>query len=92
MHKSLTDEEIALKIVEIYFEEIVRSGTKRKINFDSLINSYFYVLEKINNKDEMLTSLKEQVEIEEENLLEQSKEEIIPSIEALKEKIPEKTE
>lgn len=90
MHNPLTDDEVAMRITGIYFEEIARRGTKRRADFDSVINTYFYVLEKLKEKDELLSSMKEKVMQEEERLLTQSKEEMIPRIEALKEKIPQK--
>jgi RNA polymerase sigma-54 factor len=86
----LSDEEVAFEILNIYFEEVARRGLKRQLDFDSIINAYFYVLEKVKKKDTMLSSVKESVVKEETRLLTQTKEEVIPSIDALKEKIPQK--
>lgn len=91
MHKKLSEEEIALRIVGIYFEQVARRGVKRQIDFDSMINAYFYVLQKLNNKDELLASMKSKVVLEEKKLLNQSKTDLFPTVESLKQKVPEKT-
>lgn len=46
----LSDEEIALRIVKLYFEEIARIGVKRNLTLDSILNAYFYTLHKLKNK------------------------------------------
>jgi len=41
-------EKIAAKITEIYIKEIIRSGQKRKLDLDAIINAYTYTFEKLN--------------------------------------------
>ncbi|MBI2598315.1 MAG: hypothetical protein HYW50_03905 [Candidatus Diapherotrites archaeon] len=89
MKHTLSDEEVALRIVEIYFEEVAKRRDKA-VDFDSMINTYFYVCEKMKKKEELLASMKNKVAVEEKKLLTMHKEEIIPAVEELKEKIPEK--
>ncbi len=90
MKKTISDEEIAIGIVGIYYEEILHRGAKRRLDFDAIINTYFYVLDKLGKKDEMLALMKTKVVIEEKKLLHQPQEEMMPSLEALKEKVPQK--
>jgi len=47
----MKDEEVALKIVKLYFEEIARLGFKRGLDLDQMINAYFYTLKKLKDKD-----------------------------------------
>ncbi len=49
----MNDEEIAMRIVRLYFEEIARLGFKRSLDLDQMINSYFYTLKKLKDKDAM---------------------------------------
>ena len=89
VHK-LTDQEVAFRVLNIYFEEVARRGIKRKLDFDSILNSYFYVLEKVKSTDSVLPEFKEKIVKEEERMLHQQKKDLVPAIERLKEKIPEK--
>lgn len=47
----MNDEEVAFRIVRLYFEEIARLGFKRQLDIDQIINAYFYALKKLGNKD-----------------------------------------
>jgi len=47
----MNDEEVAFRIVRLYFEEIARLGFKRQLDLDQMINSYFYTLKKVQTKD-----------------------------------------
>ncbi len=38
------DEDVALKMVRLYFQEIARLGFKRSLDLDEIINAYFYSL------------------------------------------------
>ena len=49
----MNDEEVAFKIVRLYFEEIARLGFKRQLDLDQILNSYFYTLKKVTDKEEM---------------------------------------
>jgi hypothetical protein len=48
----MNDEEVAFRIVRLYFEEIARLGFKRQLDLDQIINAYFYSLKRLGNKDE----------------------------------------
>jgi hypothetical protein len=47
----MNDEEVAFKVVRLYFEEIARLGFKRQLDLDQIINAYFYALKKLGNKE-----------------------------------------
>ena len=49
----MNDEEVAFKIVRLYFEEIARRGFKRQLDLDQILNSYFYTLKKVGDKEAM---------------------------------------
>jgi len=49
----MNDEEISMRIVRLYFEEIARLGFKRSLDLDQMINAYFYTLKKLKDKDAM---------------------------------------
>lgn len=83
--KKISNEEIAFRIVSIYFEEIARLGFKRSLDLDSIINAYFFTLEKIKNKDAKISEMMQKVLEEEKKLLLQQKNEIIPMPEKQKE-------
>ncbi|MDO8634088.1 MAG: hypothetical protein Q7K34_02225 [archaeon] len=80
MKKNISDEEVAFKIVNIYFEEIARLGFKRSLDLDAIINAYFYTLQRIKNKDKLLVEMRKKVMEEEARLKTQSREEMIPSM------------
>ncbi|MBI4044833.1 MAG: hypothetical protein HY392_03935 [Candidatus Diapherotrites archaeon] len=80
MKKNISDEEVAFKIVNIYFEEIARLGFKRSLDLDAIINAYFYTLQRIKNKDKLLVEMGKKVMEEEARLKTQSREEMIPSM------------
>lgn len=78
MKKSMPDEEVAFKIVSIYFEEIARLGFKRSLDLDSIINAYFYTLEKVKGKEQMLADMLSKVLEEEKKIPTQQRDDIIP--------------
>src|SRR3989344_757654 len=80
MKKNISDEEVAFRIVNIYFEEIARLGFKRSLDLDAIINAYFYTLQRIKNKDKLLVEMGKKVMEEEARLKTQSREEMIPSM------------
>lgn len=80
MKKTVSDEEVAFKIVNIYFEEIARLGFKRSLDLDAIINAYFYTLQRVKDKDKLLSEMGKKVMEEESRLKTQSKEEMIPSM------------
>ncbi|MCX8190047.1 MAG: hypothetical protein N3F05_02345 [Candidatus Diapherotrites archaeon] len=65
----LSDEEIALRIIKLYFEEIARIGIKRNFTLDSILNAYFYTLHKLKNKKSEIARVCKMVQ---EELTEQS--------------------
>ncbi len=83
---NLPDEEVAYRLVKLYFEEIARMGFKRKLDLDAIINAYFYALSRLKRKDIELSAIMHAVLKEEKNLANEPKEEMFPSKEALKEK------
>ncbi len=55
------DEELALKMIDVYFSEVARHGLKRKLTLDEVVNSYFYTLTRIQRKDVELSATKEMI-------------------------------
>ncbi|MBT4870757.1 MAG: hypothetical protein HON47_04235 [Candidatus Diapherotrites archaeon] len=49
----MNDEEVAFRVVRLYFEEIARLGFKRQLDLDQMINAYFYTLKKVKDKETM---------------------------------------
>ena len=64
----MNDEEVAFKIVRLYFEDIARLGFKRQLDLDQMINAYFYTLKKLKNKDKVMKEVTEKV-IREEKII-----------------------
>jgi len=65
----LPDEEVACRLVKLYVEEAMRLGDKRKMDLDTIINAYFYSLQRLKRKEEELSALEELVDKEEKELL-----------------------
>ncbi|AJF60730.1 MAG: hypothetical protein QT03_C0001G1250 [archaeon GW2011_AR10] len=84
---SLSDEEVAFEIVKLYFEEIARLGFKRSLDLDAIINAYFYTNERLKNKSKDLEEIRKKVLEEERKLATETKEELFPSLEELKQKL-----
>lgn len=47
---ALSDEELAVRLVSLYFEEIARMGFKRQLELDDVINAYYHALTKLKGK------------------------------------------
>ncbi len=62
----MKDEEVALKIVRLYFQEVARLGFKRQLDLDQMINSYFYTLKKLKGKEEAMKKLTQKIVKEEQ--------------------------
>jgi len=77
---SLSDEEVAARIVAIYFKEIARLGFKRSLGLDEVINAYYYTLSLLRNKDAPLKAALEKVLKEEKALLSETKKDIVPAM------------
>ncbi|MFA5763724.1 MAG: hypothetical protein WC915_02840 [archaeon] len=68
----MNDEDVAFRIVRLYFEEIARLGFKRQLDLDQILNAYFYALKRLDNKDVEMKKIvqkivKEEVEKQESN-------------------------
>jgi len=72
----MNDEEVAFRIVRLYFEEIARLGFKRTLDLDQMINSYFYTLKQLKNKDVALKIATEKLLKEEKEVTKKE----VPSI------------
>ena len=55
----MNDEEVAFRIVRLYFEEIARLGFKRQLDLDQILNAYFYTLKKVKDKEAMKKAIME---------------------------------
>ena len=55
----LSDEEIALNMVEVYFGDVARFGFKRSLSLDEIINAYLYSLMRIERKGIELREVKD---------------------------------
>ena len=75
---TLPDEEIAFRMVKLYFEEVARLGFKRTLDLDAIINAYFYSLARLKRKDREMKLIKDKVLSEEDDLAKESKEDLFP--------------
>lgn len=76
--KVLPNEEVAVRLTRLYFEEIARLGFKRRLDFDSIINAYYYCLQRLHNKDKELDIMRRIVEKEESKLQGEPKSQLFP--------------
>jgi len=65
----MNDEEAAFRIVRLYFEEIARTGFKRQLDLDQMINAYFYTLKQLKNKDKKMKEISEKIIREEKTIV-----------------------
>ena len=63
----MNDEEVAFRIVRLYFEDVARLGFKRQLDLDQMINAYFYTLKKLKNKDESMKKIVAEIKKAEED-------------------------
>jgi hypothetical protein len=75
----LSDEEIAARIVGIYFKEIARLGFKRGLSLDEVINSYYYTLSRLSRKETEMKKAVKKVVLEEKEISHETKEELLPA-------------
>ena len=61
----MNDEEVAFRVVRLYFEEVARLGFKRQLDMDQIINAYFYTLKKIKDKDVAMRKIIREIEAKE---------------------------
>lgn len=76
--RKLSDEEVATRVVGIYFENVARLGFKRRLDLDAVINSYLYALSRLGKKEYELKAIEAAVRKVEEELSKETKEELLP--------------
>lgn len=62
--QGLPDEEVAYRLVKLYFDDVANRSLKRRARLDAVINAYFYALQRIGNKEKELKEIKRIVEEE----------------------------
>lgn len=77
----LSDEEVAVQLTRLYFEEIARLGFKRRLDFDAIINAYYYCLQRLQNRIKEMDAMRRIVEKEESKMAKEPKEELFPTME-----------
>ncbi len=60
--------EVALGLTKIYFEELLRSGVRRQMELDDLINAYVYTLSRLEKTDKEMEIMQPAIEKEEKEL------------------------
>lgn len=78
--KGIPDEQVAAQLVKLYFEEIARLGFKRSLDLDSIINAYFYCLQRLQHREKELEVMRKIVEREETKIASEGKRELFPSM------------
>jgi len=79
MASGLSDDQVAARLVAIYFKEIARLGFKRTLTLDEVINAYYYALSKLKGKDAFIKEALSKVIEEERELKTETTEELLPS-------------
>lgn len=80
MPGDLPVEEVAVRLTRLYFEEIARLGFKRRLDFDAIINAYYYCLQRLQNRDKELEVMRKIVEREESKLTHETKSQLFPEM------------
>jgi len=80
MSRNLSNEEVAARIVQLYFKEIARLGYKRKLTLDETINAYYYTLSRLQEKPGEIERIKKLVLKDEADLETETKEDIFPEL------------
>jgi hypothetical protein len=78
--RGMPDEQVAAQLVKLYFEEIARLGFKRSLDFDSIINAYFYCLQRLKHREKELEVMRRIVEKEESKITGESKTQLFPTM------------
>ncbi|MCD6229331.1 MAG: hypothetical protein J7K00_00835 [Candidatus Diapherotrites archaeon] len=60
--------EVALGLTKIYFEELLRSGVRRQMELDDLINAYVYTLSRLEKTDKEMEIMQPAIKKEETEL------------------------
>ena len=77
---TLPAEEVAVRLTRLYFEEIARLGFKRRLDFDAIINAYYYCLQRLQNREKELEIMRRIVEREEAKLQGEPKSQLFPTM------------
>ncbi|MFH1663673.1 MAG: hypothetical protein ABH986_02605 [archaeon] len=75
---SIPDEEMAFRMVKLYFEEIARLGFKRTLDLDAIINAYFYSMARLKRKEKEMKLIEDKVLSEEKELAGETKAQLFP--------------
>lgn len=78
MDGDVPNEEVAMRLTKLYFEEIARLGFKRRLDFDAIINAYYYCLQRLGNKSKEMEVMRKIVEREETKISTETKSELFP--------------
>ena len=65
----MNDDEIAFRIVRLFFEDVARLGFKRQIDLDQMINAYFYTLKRLKGKEKAIREATEKIVKEEKTIV-----------------------
>jgi len=57
--RELSDEALALRMLDVYYTEVARRGLKRRLTLDEVINSYFYCLLRVERKQVELKEIED---------------------------------
>jgi hypothetical protein len=68
----ISDDEMAYMLVELYVKEIAERGEKKQMGLDTIINAYFYTLQRIQRKKKEMGAVAESVTDEEKMLSRES--------------------
>ena len=80
--KAFSKEDVATRLVALYFQEVARMGFKRSLDLDSIINSYFYSLGRLDNQESEIQKLLTEVKKVEKKLETETKEDLFPKPDA----------
>ena len=64
----ISDEEMSYMLVELFVKEIAEKGEKKEMGLDTMINAYFYTLQRIKKKKDELGLVERNVKNEEKLL------------------------
>ena len=76
---SPSKEEIAYQLVKLYLEEAARLGFKRKLEFDDVINAYFYALGRLLKSELELKTVSKAIQKAEKEIKDEP-EDIFPDV------------
>lgn len=68
----ISDDEMAYMLVELYVKEIAERGEKKQMGLETIINAYFYTLQRIQRKKKEMGAVEKSV-TEEEKMMSREK-------------------